>query len=402
MELVNQQLIKDTNMKLIYNCIYENRGISRAGLSKLSHLSKTTVSFLVDELIARKFVLDSGTSDAAGNVGRKPNSLEIRGGSRYGIVIRWEKSHIDVQLVDICGTATPAARIEMSKEKSYTELSRKCVNDVLDEMVKREQILGICIIVPAMIDQEKEEIYETTLGLTQQDSSGLIPHLKSLFPDFPVAVLNDTACFAYGEKIYSHVSEKDFAFINFDQGIGAALFIGGEMLGRASASYTQFGHYSVDPAGKLCSCGNRGCLELMIGEGSIREKVQMTKRGAGSRNVAYMTYDELGKAAVYGDPTAQQVLADVAEQFSRALVNMICMVRPRLIILGGKGRDLGPYFLEEIRKNLKNLGFRRMVDSVEVRFSLLDEGACFRGAMKYFFDIHYKFTVDLSGTLFIG
>ena len=61
MKLVNQQLIKNTNLKQLYNSIYQNPGTSRAQLSKDSHLSKTAVSSLVDELIARKFVYDSGT-----------------------------------------------------------------------------------------------------------------------------------------------------------------------------------------------------------------------------------------------------------------------------------------------------------------------------------------------------
>ena len=77
MKLVNQQLIKNTNLKQLYNSIYQNPGTSRAQLSKDSHLSKTAVSSLVDELIARKFVYDSGTGGST-TVGRKPNSLLLR------------------------------------------------------------------------------------------------------------------------------------------------------------------------------------------------------------------------------------------------------------------------------------------------------------------------------------
>lgn len=398
MKLVNQQLIKDTNLKQIYHYIYENRGISRAALAKESRLSKTTVSFLVDELIERGFVLDSGTADAGKNVGRKPNSLEIRSDQWYVIVVKWEKKAVEAYLVDISGMAVPMVGIELSEKDSYPELTRVCVEQILKDTAERKQILGVSIIVPAMIDPEKEEIFATTLKISPNRQADIIPRLRACFHDFPVAILNDTACYAYAEKVYSHIAEKDFAYINFDRGIGAALFIGGEMLGRASASYTQFGHYSIDPEGELCSCGNRGCLELMIGEDSVPGRML---RAGGRKNTA-STYEELGKAAVYGDKTASQVIEDIAGEFSGALANMICMVHPKLIILGGKGRELGPRFLEEIRKKLKHTGFRRMVDEVEVRYSILDEGACLRGAMKYFFDIHYKFTADLSGTLHIG
>ena len=58
--MINQQLIKDTNMKQLYSSIYTNPGISRAALAKQSQLSKTTYSTLLYELIERKIVVDGG------------------------------------------------------------------------------------------------------------------------------------------------------------------------------------------------------------------------------------------------------------------------------------------------------------------------------------------------------
>ena len=73
LKFINQQLIKDTNMKHLYTSIYHNPGISRAHLSKQTALSKTTVSTLIDELIERNFILDGGAGES-GTTGRKPES----------------------------------------------------------------------------------------------------------------------------------------------------------------------------------------------------------------------------------------------------------------------------------------------------------------------------------------
>lgn len=401
MKLVNQQLIKDTNLKLMYNYIYQTRGISRANLAKASNLSKTTVSALVDELIERKFIYDSGTGDSS-CVGRKPNCLEIRNESYYVIAIQWEEQSVNVHLVDISGITAFHTCLELTETSSYVELSRQCVyNTVLKECPK-SQILGICIVVPAMIDVDRKEIYATTLNLPPKSKTDIISQLMEAFSEFSVALLNDTACFAYAEKVYTNILEKDFSFINFCRGIGATLFIGDEMLGHASASYTQFGHYCIDPDGKQCACGSRGCLELMIGEDSLKERLDLLGGSPALKYHSHITYGELGRAGLYGDVTSQQLIKDIAREFSQALANLICMVYPKLIIIGGNGKDLGPLFLEEINKNLKANGFRRMVDSVHIRYSLLDSNACFNGAMKYFFDIHYKFTQDMTGTFFIG
>lgn len=66
MKLVNQQLIKNTNLKQLYNSVFENRGISRAALAKQTGLSRTAVSALIDELSERGFLYDSGMGDSSG------------------------------------------------------------------------------------------------------------------------------------------------------------------------------------------------------------------------------------------------------------------------------------------------------------------------------------------------
>lgn len=398
MKLVNQQLIKNTNLKQLYNSIYRNPGISRAQLSKDSHLSKTAVSSLVDELIARKFIYDSGASGST-NVGRKPNSLLLRAEQYYVAVFCLEENRLNAALVDITGTTSFYEQVDVPSPESYIPLCREYVQNTVLQQIQKEQLLGICMVVPAMIDPDRKEIFATTLNLPGKDFVG---ELKRTFPDVSVALLNDTACFAYAEKVYAQVAERDFAFINFGKGIGATLFIRDEMLGRACASHTQFGHYSIDPKGKLCSCGNRGCLELMIGEDSLKERISRAGDSPALRKLPAVTYGNLGQASVYGDVVACKVMHDIAEEFSMALCNLICMVHPKLIIIGGKGKNLGPLFLQNIQDCLRTTGFRRMVDSVSVRYSLLDSDALYNGAMKYFFDIHFNFTQDMAGAFFIG
>ncbi|EOS81982.1 hypothetical protein C817_00153 [Dorea sp. 5-2] len=398
MKLVNQQLIRSTNLKQIYNSIYQNPGTSRAQLSKESHLSKTAVSSLIDELIARKFIYDSGTGGST-TVGRKPNSLLLQSEQYYVAVLCLEDNRLNAALVDITGTSSLSMQLETSSSRSYIQLCQDYIEQTVLSQIQREQLLGICVVVPAMIDPDKREIFSTTLNLPEKS---FVEDIQQAFSKFSVNILNDTACFAYAEKVYTHIPEKDFAFINFSKGIGATLFIRNKMLGQACASYTQFGHYSINPNGKLCSCGNRGCLEQMIGEGSLKERISQAGGSPALRKLSAVTYADLGQASVYGDIVSRKVIHDIAYEFSLALCNLICMVNPKLIIIGGKGKDLSPIFLQEIQECLRTTGFRRMVDSVSIRYSLLDSSALYNGAMKYFFDIHYNFMQEMDNSFFIG
>ena len=401
MKLVNQQLIKNSNLKRIYHFVHQSQGISRAQLAKQSHLSKTTVSALVDELLERNFLMDTGTSDW-GHVGRKPNSLHLKPEQHYVAVMCWGEQGITGQLVDICGSGLDRHCLSVSPSESYVRSSQRLFSEKLLPSIDRKQLLGICIVVPAMIDPDAREIFSTTFPLPDRQTEDTVGQLERAFPEYPVALLNDTACTAYAEKIYTGIREKDFAFINFSRGIGAALFIQDTLLGKATASCTQFGHYSIDPNGEECSCGNRGCLELAIGESSLPARLAKAGGRSPLKKLDHITYQELGRSAIYGDAAARKVILEIASDLCLALGNLVCTVHPRLIIIGGKGKDLGPVFLEDVQEILKNTGFRRMLDSVRIRYGLLDENACFNGAMKYFFDIHYNFTQDMTGRFFIG
>ncbi len=402
MKLINQQLIKNANLKQIYNLVYQEQGISRAELAKRTNLSKTTVSALVDELLKRNFLMDTGVSHNSRTVGRNPNSLQLKPEQHYVAVFCWEEEQVCGYLTDICGGIFVSCESIIKKSDSYVERSRSLFDLELLPAITPEKLLGICIVVPAMIDPDTREIFSTSFHVPDREESDIVKELATVFREYPVALLNDTACTAYAEKIYTGIQEMDFAFINFSKGIGAALFIQDTMLGMATASYTQFGHYSIDPSGPLCACGNRGCLERMIGEDSLPSRLAKTPGNSPLKRKEKVTYQELAHAGIYGDGAARSVIRDIASDFSWAIGNLVCTVHPKLIVIGGKGRDLGPLFLEDVTEFLRTTGFRRMLDSVSIRYGFLDQNACCNGAMKYFFDIHYNFTQNLCGRFFIG
>lgn len=403
MKQINQQIIKNNNLKIIYNFIQKNPGISRAKLAKLTSLSKTTVSSLTDELIERSFIQDTGVNHDISAIGRKPNGLQLLQGHYSVIVFSWHNNRISGKSVDICGSVTAGEAKLLEEGDTYTSVSRELLDKMLGSCVDRKQILGICIVVPAMLDVNNKRLVSTVLNSNAYGTSDLFDEIQKVFPDYPVAVLNDTACASYAEKSYTQIDQKDFVYINFQHGIGAALFINNQLLGNATASYTQFGHYSINPDGRQCTCGNKGCLELMIGEDSLSERILKTNYTSVLTQIPNITYAALGSAALYGDLAAQRVIKDIAYDFYIALSNLICLVHPKAIIIGGKGKDLGPLFLKELTANLSCNGFRQMLDSVElVRYSMLDSVAYVVGAMKYFFDIHYDFSQDFENTFFIG
>ncbi|SHO54047.1 ROK family transcriptional regulator [Anaerocolumna xylanovorans] len=396
---INQQYIKNTNMKQLYQLLKDNTVASRAYLAKKTGLSKTTVSSLIDELIQRGFVADNGAALST-MVGRKPNHLSLTGEKHCVAAIYWESEEMTGALVCLDGAVLNKQTLALGGTSQYNKCLRQLFEALLEKRNSSCEIIGLCIILPAMIDKKNKKILSTILSLENETS--VIENIRTEFEGFPIAFFNDTACMAYAEKPHTKQEENTFTYVNLDQGIGAALFVDGKILGGASGTKTQFGHYSVDANGMPCSCGNRGCLEVTIGERALDRLVREYGGSTALKEQKTLSYLDIGSAALGGDFAAQRVIRYIAENLAVGLSNLISLFRPEKIILGGSGKGLGTPFLEELTHTIKSHGFQKMVEEVQISYSALGDDACFIGAMEYYFDNCFCFTADSGEQIFLG
>lgn len=397
MKKISQQIIKDNNLKAIYNLIFEHDGISRAQLASKRKLSKTTISTLVDELISQGFIYDSGTKESA-QIGRKPNGLHLKKHTNYAICITWKAEYVKAGLIDISGENAMEIKKENPENKNqYVKLSQECYEELLGKMEASWNLLFVCVIVPGMVDQRDRTFYTTKLPIKEEEQKEILDQLDYCFGSYPVAVLNDTACYAYAEKVYGKVKQQDFAVFNFADGIGATFFIGNNMIGKAGGAYTQVGQLLVRNANDKLSF-----LEEEIGEGALKERLEEHHGESAVGNQDKLTYADLSRAARSGDLSAAGFLHSLADKFSYALSAMVTIVGVKLVILGGKSRDLGEEFLSDVSRNLKECGFSRMLENVEVRYSTLNSEVYLLGAVKYYMDEYFKFNEEKVRHFYLG
>ena len=398
MELVNQQTIRAGNLKQIYHLIDQNLSISRAKLAKITKLSKTTVSSLVDELIAGGYVVDCGTGDTPGQ-GRKPNILHVNGKENLVGVISWRRARLDIALVRADSQVVLREQVPLTEGEDGVEKILRAFFEMVLPAVGRARLMGVCIVVPGIVDSEQKRILSTVIGVSMQDPA--VERLAEGLRDYPLCILNDTACFAYAESTFTRIQEPFFAYINVSKGVGACLFAEGKMLRGAGAMATQFGHFSIDRSGPECPCGNRGCLERIVGENALAERAAAcgldTELWGGRR----LLYSDVGRLAQGGNPFARQVIRELARDLAYGISNLISVFNPALIIIGGTGVNLGPAFLSDIRAALAHMGFQEFVSRVELRYSQLGLDSELTGAAQYFIDHHYDFMGRQRGQLFL-
>lgn len=398
--MITQHIIRAQNLRQIYHLIDRNANISRASLANVANLSKTTVSSLVDELIRGRYVVDCGTGDPdVRQQGRRPNALRVDGAANVVAVVSWRRARLDIALISADSRMVYRGQVPLNEQADGVEQICSAFFGTLLPAAGKARMMGVCIIIPGIVDEERKSIFSTVIGVGYDDP--VVERLSAALSDYPVCFLNDTACFAYAERIFTPVREPYFAYVNVSKGVGACLFAEGRMLRGAGAMATQFGHFSIDRDGPLCDCGNRGCLECLVGENALGRRAAergLDISGLGGRR---LLFSDIAALADAGDENARALICDLGKDLAYGVSNLIALFNPSLVVVGGTGVNLGPAFLEAIRTALAGMGFPEFVSRVRVEYSRLGLDAELTGAAQYYIDTYYDFTGGTQRQLFL-
>lgn len=144
--------------------------------------------------------------------------------------------------------------------------------------------------------------------------------------NMPVVVGNDAEFGALAEHVRgAGRGSSDTVFVSADVGVGGGLISQGSLL-RGSAGYLgEIGHMTVNPGGRSCHCGNRGCWETEVGEAALCRALGMPEHGPRGAIVAELR-------ALHGDYGDR--LDDYLEWLTLGLVNVVNILGPELVVLG--------------------------------------------------------------------
>lgn len=142
---------------------------------------------------------------------------------------------------------------------------------------------------------------------------------------------------------------SDVVYLTGEVGVGAGVVINGQPLLGFGGYGGELGHMVINPAGRLCRCGARGCWETEIGERAILE-------AAGHPDSPRETVAEVVSAAEAGDPRAVEAVRTVGEWLALGVGNLINVFNPEVVVFGGLLRDLFPAVERRLRDQLRATG----------------------------------------------
>lgn len=204
----------------------------------------------------------------------------------------------------------------------------------------------------------------------------------------PAVLENDANAACWGEYVLGAGKDvKDMVFFTLGTGIGGGIVCDGKLVRGSDGNGAELGHIIIYPGGRLCGCGQRGCVEAYASAAhTAKRATEAIKAGAESslkkvlRKKGEITGRDIYEHLVAGDKLARQITDETAEAMAIVCVNMLHVTEPERIVFTGGMIAAGEVLLDRIRYFFAKHIWPLKKETVEICFATLGEDAGIIGA----------------------
>ncbi|MGV8979757.1 ROK family protein [Clostridium sp.] len=364
---IDQETIKSHNQKRIINLLYREKCLTKQEISKRLQISIPTVITNVKEIIEQGFLEEAGV--AKSNGGRKPTIVSFLPNSRYSLAVNMIKDEIRIILInldfEIISEKTLKDLDDFSDIKLIFSKIKAEIQNIIDfNNIPISKILGIGFSVPGTVNSAK---------LTLISAPNL--KLKNInFREFeetfniPVYIENEANAAANAEAFISFGGIKNnLVFVSITEGIGSGIIIRDDIYRGFNKRAGEFGHMTIVKDGRQCNCGKTGCWEMYASEKALLEECEESSLG-----------EFLIKSQT--NENYKKILENYLDYLAEGVKNIILILDPRSIIIGGKIA----YYKDLLQKELQSKIFTQNTlyneNECKVMFSNLKQDASIFGA----------------------
>ena len=277
---------------------------------------------------------------------------------KYGIGISYDGVSARAGLFDADGKLIARGSAVSEESEGYAEASDKLASlaeSLCSRTGKRAETLGVC--VPAAVDGAEDKILRWDGDVRGFAGAPLARDLSKRLK-MAVRVAGSANAAALAEARFGAGKRFDsFLFLRLGESVGCGAVVGGEIFEGFGSGGTAAEHMTVEAGGIPCPCGRRGCLgQYVSGAALVRDtkralfeqKNSALWRCAG--NPESVTAKTAFEAAREGDPAAQKVVKNYVFYLAEGILNLVNLLHPQAIVLGGEIAQEGEYLLEPLRK----------------------------------------------------
>ncbi len=387
----DQAFVRETNLSFVLRQIHTQSPISRAQLAVLTGLNKSTVSSLVDDLIERNLVCETGMNSAG--AGRPATLLEINCNAGCIIGVELGVDFVSVAVTDFLGNIIWRRKEDADPSEDQKKMINQTLQIVKEAMAmakkKGPRIFGIGLATPGTVDlKEGVLIFAPNLHWRNVPFRKLFSEQTKL----KVFIENDANAAAISEHLFGTARQcRDFLFVFAGVGIGGGLFLNGELYRGKNGYAGEIGHSPItaEPSQTICHCGNRGCWETYANQYSIIQRVQArleVKRSSivpklMAEQKSPLTIPLIKQAADAGDMEARESFIEAGHAMGQGFAGLINIFNPEKIILGGPLSIAGDYLLPTIKDTIARHSLTEIDQQAEVLISPFGPDASLIGAI---------------------
>ncbi|MFV0560252.1 MAG: ROK family protein [Enterococcus sp.] len=361
--------IREQNEATILSLIIKHEPISRIELARESSLNKATVSSIITKFLDNQFIMEVGSGNSTVGGGRKPTLLQFNKHSGISLSIDAGYNYIEGTATFLDGTIIQMNRIEdilfnsNTREHYIHETLSKILSDLPSAV---HGIIGLTISIHGVV-HDNEFIFSPEYDL---DTYSHLPQTLEEHYGFPVFIENEANLAALGE--YTFASDTtNLLTISIGKGIGAGFIQNGKLTTGFFGKFGEIGHQIIYPNGKLCPCGNHGCLEMYTSAEAILNDFKKLK------NLEIANETILAEFYKMGDKETIQLLKDKALLLATGINNVISILDPEVLSISSKLTTILPELIDEIRHDLTGV----LTEDVQLKHAELKDQAILYGSL---------------------
>jgi predicted NBD/HSP70 family sugar kinase/DNA-binding XRE family transcriptional regulator len=383
----SQSALRESNQRRVIYAVRSAGSLTQAEIARTTGLSAATVSNIVRELRSAGTLTVTPTSSG----GRRAQSVSLARatGLIVGVEIGADRlwsvlcNHDHEVLAEESIPYDAASSVERGLRRTEWLVSTL----LRQARVDRSAVRGVGVGVPGPIDAVSGQVAAPAL-LPAWHGAGIGTELSDRL-DLPVYVDNDANAAALGELLWgAGRGISDMVYLKLATGVGAALVLRGDVYPGAAGFAGEIGHITVDEQGRICRCGNRGCLETLVGGPYLvdllpgrRPEGPATPAGAHTRGTPSLR--TLVDAAIAGDLGCRRIVADAGRAVGAATAILCNVLNPSRVVVGGQLAETEDLLLNPIRETLQRQALPNAAAGVEVVPAQLGERAIALGAVAH-------------------
>ena len=311
----------------------------------------------------------------------------------YSIGIDIGGTNTVIGLVDNTGTVVEKEKLktrDFTKTDDYLKAITAKIELLADRVKEENLILGVGIGAP------NGNYYHGTIEYTPNLPFEGIIELKEILEvlllkdgyNLKVTVTNDANAAAIGEMIYGKAKKvKNFIMITLGTGVGSGIVVDGKLVYGHTGFAGEVGHTIIEPNGRQCNCGRKGCVERYASAtGIVLTIKEMLDKSAEESVLRAIDRDEITskdiyEAALKGDKLALDCFDYTAKQLALGIANASEITSPEKVYLFGGLAKSGDFLLIPLKKYLNEFLFNVFQNTIDVELSgLKEEDAAVLGA----------------------